>query len=170
LVPAVTAAGPVFVTARSADVTIVVFTVELSLAGLESLALVTDAVLLTLEPLAALALACTTSVKVTVLLAAIDAAVSVIVPPLPGAGVVAVKPAAGVMETNVAPAGTVSVSDTFCASLGPLLVKVIVYVTLVPAVATAGPVLLTARSAEVVTDVVTTVEVLLAGLESVVAL
>src|SRR5437588_300754 len=60
---------------------------------------------------------------------------------------VKVGPDVWLCDTKVSPAGNVSVRDTVWASLGPLLVTEIVYVILVPAVAVAGPVLVTPRSA-----------------------
>src|SRR5438094_234163 len=74
-------------------------------------------------------------------------------------------------ETKVSPAGSRSDRATAWASLGPLFVSVIVYVRLAgsPAMAVAGPVLVTARSLWACT-VVEAVELLLPGLGSVVLL
>src|SRR5438132_1137145 len=66
-----------------------------------------------------------------------------------------VQPVGPVQETNVVFAGTGSVSTTLCASLGPLLVTVIVYVILFPAVTGSGvSTFVTETSAEVATVVV----------------
>ena len=65
-------------------------------------------------------------------------------------------------DTNVTPAGSVSVTVRFAASDGPLLTTASEYVTVPPATTVGGPVLVIARSADAVT-VVTAVEVLLPG-------
>ena len=51
------------------------------------------------------------------------------------------------LDTNVTPAGNVSVTLTFVALEGPLLVTLIEYVIWLPAVTVAGPVLLMDKSA-----------------------
>ena len=51
------------------------------------------------------------------------------------------------IETKVVVAGSVSLSVTFVASLGPAFDAVIVYAMSVPTVASAGPVFVTERSA-----------------------
>jgi hypothetical protein len=73
---------------------------------------------------------CTTSVNVALVPAENVPIVQVTVPVPPAAGVVHanVGPAFCVSETNVLLAGTVSVSDTVCASEGPLLVTTTVKV------------------------------------------
>ena len=93
------------------------------------------------------------------------AAVQVIGPVAPTAGAAQEKPAAGVSDTNVMPAGSASLSVTLCAALGPLFVTTIVYVAFVDGVAVAGPLFVTARSAAVVM-VVGRLAVLSAGLSS----
>ncbi len=55
---------------------------------------------------------------------------------------------APLFELNVSPAGVASATDTAPASLGPLLVTVIEYTTLMPGTTLAGPILVIARSAE----------------------
>ena len=65
-------------------------------------------------------------------------------------------------DTNVTPAGNVSVTDRFAASDGPLLVTVSEYATDPAATTVAGPLLPIDRSALAVT-VVTTVAVLFAA-------
>jgi hypothetical protein len=67
-----------------------------------------------------------------------------------------------VADTNVTPAGSVSATDRFAASDGPLFTTTREYETLLPATTVAGPVLVIARSATAVTPVVTD-EVLFAG-------
>src|SRR5207244_344138 len=90
----------------------------------------------------------TTTVNVSELPVAIDAAaVSVTVPP-DCPNVKASAPPVCVMETNVAPAGRVSVSTTPADGFGPLFVTVTVYVAVVPEVTDDGPVTATATSAE----------------------
>ena len=130
MVPAVTVAGPVLTTARSAAVATVAVTVELLLAALVSVVVVVAvAVLLMVEPSASLASALTMMTKVARSPAVMDAAVRVIVPVPPAGGVVGVNnvaPPVCVSDTNVVPAGTASVKDTAWASLGPLLVRVTV--------------------------------------------
>src|SRR5437660_262561 len=83
--------------------------------------------------------------------------VQLTVPLPPTAGVVHanVGPAVCVTETNVMPTGTLSVSETVCAPLGPLFVRLTVYVAVIPGVTVAGPDLVTARSAEPTIVVVT---------------
>src|SRR5207253_1764286 len=96
------------------------------------------AVLLIVEPFASLELAFTTRVKVALAPAA-SFPIAVMLPVPPTAGLVAVKPAAGVNDTNVVPVGMASVNWTACASLGPASLTVMVYVRLVPAVTVLGP-------------------------------
>ena len=70
------------------------------------------------------------------------------VPPLPTAGVVHDQPATTGSETKAVPAGSVSDHDTELAASGPLLVTVMVYVRLLPAVTGSGvSTLVMARSA-----------------------
>ena len=57
-------------------------------------------------------------------------------------------------ETNVSPGGRTSTRVALLASLGPLFVRLIVYVASLPAVTVAGPFFVTARSAEVAMVVV----------------
>src|SRR3954468_9205193 len=70
------------------------------------------------------------------------------VPPTTGVPQVNVCPVVCDSETNVVLTGTASVSETLAAADGPLFVSVNVYVMSVPAVAVAGPLLTTPRSAE----------------------
>jgi hypothetical protein len=90
---------------------------------------------------------CRTTVKSMLDPAAKDAAVHVIVPPLPGAGVEQGNAAViGARETNVNPAGIASVRVTDAASSGPPFVTLIVNVTSELAAALSGPVFKTRRS------------------------
>ena len=127
LSPSLAVAGPVLVTARSAGgPTIDPVTVAELLAVLGSaVLLLTEAVSEKFAPAARLVGAETTRVKVSELPEAMSAlAVSVTVPP-DWAKVKASVPAVCVIETNVEPAGRVSVRTTPWAALGPLLVSVI---------------------------------------------
>src|SRR5438034_1202825 len=92
-----------------------------------SVGLETLAVLTMFEPLAALGLTCTTTVKVAEAPAARVAVVPLIVPVPPTGGLVNVNvtPLFWVSDTKVVLAGMLSVSCTLCASEGPLLVSVI---------------------------------------------
>src|SRR5712671_7338334 len=117
--------APVLVTLRSARVVTGVVTVaEWGL--VESVGLDTVAVLTMFEPPAAAGLTCTTTVKVAEAPAARVAVVPLIVPVPPTGGLVNVKvtPLVWLSDTKVVLAGTLSVSCTFWASEGPLLVNV----------------------------------------------
>jgi len=118
------------VMARSAVVVLTVAVdVALLLAGLVSvMVLVAVTVLLIVEPLGTLALALTTIVNTAEAPAAREVAVREIVPVPPTGGFVAIRagPAVCVSDINVVFAGTASVKETACASLGPLLVRVMV--------------------------------------------
>src|SRR5262245_41256123 len=83
---------------------------------------VTLDVLVMVEPLAALGLTLTTRVKTAVAPAASVGPTAVMPPVPPTPGVVAVKPAGLVNDTNVVLVGTVSVRITPWESEGPLLV------------------------------------------------
>jgi len=158
LLPDENVAGPLFVTARSARVDAVEIAVDELLPGVGSLvALVTVAVLLMLMPFASLEMTLKTMLNVAVAALAKFAIVQLIGPVPPTAGVVHanVGPAVCVTETNVMPTGTLSVSETVCAPLGPLFVRLTVYVAVIPGVTVAGPDLVTARSAEPTIVVVT---------------
>ncbi len=73
------------------------------------------------------------------------------------------------VERNVIPAGVASATFTLAASLGPLLVTVMVNATVCPGVTDVGPVWVTCRSAEPPATGVVTVPVLLPGAGSPVA-
>ncbi len=103
--------------------TVVVAVEELFVPFGSDVVLATDATLVIVEPLAP-ELTCTTNVKVGDAAAAKLALVLVTVPVPPTGGVVDVHPAGAVNETKVVLAGTVSVTATFCASLGPPLVNI----------------------------------------------
>src|SRR5438094_657719 len=126
LLPAVTGLGePVIVIPTTAEVTTGVVTVaECGL--VESDGLETVAVSVMCVPAGVLAVTCTTTVNVADAPAARVGAVPVIVPVRPTGGVVKVNvgPLFWVSETNVVFPGTPSVSCTLWASLGPLLVTV----------------------------------------------
>src|SRR5688572_17062851 len=128
--PGVTVAGlSVLVTERSASpAPTVVGSVSVLLAASGSpVALATVTVLEIVEPGIAAALALTIRVKVAVAPAASVGLLEVTVPPaLPTAGSMLVQPAGSTNETNVVPGGITSVSETVRASLGPLLVTMIV--------------------------------------------
>jgi hypothetical protein len=150
--PSLPEAGPEMLTAKSAlglVLTTDPVTVTLLLAVLGSgfWALTVD-VLLNAAPLAKLAGAETTRVKVSELPEAILAvAVSVAVPP-DCDRVKASAPVVCVIDTKTEPAGRVSDRTTPWAALGPLLVMVIVYVAFVPAVTEDGPLAVTAMSVD----------------------
>ena len=143
--------------ARSADAVTPVVTDEELLATFGSAVVdATDAVFVS-EP------ACAGAVTVTVITGAVA--------PVPRAARVQVTETLPVFEhthpvpvadTNVTPAGNVSVTVRFAASDGPLLTTVSEYATEPPATTVGGPSLVIARSALAVT-VVTTVELLLPG-------
>src|SRR5262245_23911650 len=123
--PAFTGSGASdLVTIRLALVCTAVVVVAVLLAGTESpVVAIAVAVLLMLAPLAVLALTLTTIVKT-----AVSPAVTVAfekttlpTPPTAGATVPQPLPVVTVAETNVALAGTASVTATLVASLGPLL-------------------------------------------------
>jgi len=99
-------------------------TVAALLMPLESdVLLVTLAVLVNVEPLTRLALVCATNMKVAVAPDARLAQVAVeVLPPTSDA----LGPLDCATLTKVSPTGSASVIDAFCASLGPLLVTVIV--------------------------------------------
>src|SRR5947209_8330070 len=98
----ITVAGPVLLTIRPAEATTVLLTVEELLALLASaVVLETLAVLLMVEPLASLALAFTTRLKMAVTPDARVGALAVMVPVPPTAGVVTANPAVPVNDTKV---------------------------------------------------------------------
>ena len=81
----------------------------------------------TVEDAVAFGLLCTTSVKTAEAPLGSTGSLAVTVPVPPGAGwLVTVQPAGAMNDTKVVPVGIVSVSWALCASLGPLLVTVIV--------------------------------------------
>src|SRR5436190_17700538 len=139
LFPAVTGSGvSVFVTETSADVATAVVAVAVLLPVVVSVGEATVAVLVIVVPAAVEALAFTINVKVCAPLPAGRATPPVRAPVTVPAVLVHVQPAGAVQETNVVFAGTVSVSVTLCASLGPLLVTETVEVMLFPAVSVPG--------------------------------
>ena len=118
-----------FVTARSACAITVVVAVALLLPGVGSVvAVVAVAVLLSIVLCGVLALTLTMMLKTAVSEAVTVAFVNctVPVPPTAGADVLQPLPVVTLADTNVVLAGTASVTVTVCASLGPLLTKLIV--------------------------------------------
>jgi hypothetical protein len=95
--------------------------------------------------------------------------VHVIVPVAPTAGVVHVHGPVVDSDTNVVPAGSVSVNVALAALLGPLFVIVIVYEMLLPALTGSGESVLVSRRSAAVATVVVAVAELLPGVGSVVA-
>src|SRR5207244_9372571 len=92
----------------------------------------TLAVLVSVLPSGVLVLTRTTMVKVAVAPLASDAVVQVTVPVVPTAGVVQVQPAGLVIDWKVVCDGSRSVTVTFAAVEGPLLVSARVEVRLAP--------------------------------------
>ena len=172
--PGVTDGGdPIFVTATSATVAEIVAVDEAELFPVfeSAVVLLTEAVFVIVEPVAALLPACMTIVKLALAPAAskVKEQLTVPVPPAGGFEQAAVGPEFCTSETKVEPLGTASVMVTFCASLAPLFVTTTVYDRFPPADAAAGPLFVIETSA-----VAVAVEVALAelsdGLASVVAL
>src|SRR5262245_29182415 len=128
LLPAITGLGvPVMLICKVADaVTGIVTVAECGLVA--SVGLDTVAVLTMFVPLGVLELTWTTTVKVAEAPAARVAVVPMMVPVPPAGGLVNVKvtPLFCVSDTKVVLAGMLSVSCTFWALEGPLLVTVIV--------------------------------------------
>ena len=145
MAPAPTAAGPVLVTLTSALTVTVADVVEVLFEGVGSAVVeVTVAVSLIVVPDAVAGEIFTVSAKVAVVPGARDAMLQDTVAPVVQAKV---GPVFWTSETNVVFGGKTSVQDTLAAFDGPLLVTVIVYVMLLPAVAVAGPVLVIETSA-----------------------
>lgn len=127
LVPAVTGSGEsALVTIRSAEVETVVVAVPLSLPGFPSpVSEVAVAVFVSTVPAATDGSTATVKVK-TALPTAKEGLEQEIMPPEPTVGIVQDHPAMVDNDTNVVPAGRVSLQDAFAAALGPLFVTVIV--------------------------------------------
>src|SRR5438874_2663802 len=126
----------VLVTARSAWVMTAVVCVAESFAALASVVVVVAvAVLLTVPPWATFGLTRTTKVNVASAPATrvVMNALAVPLPPAGGTTRLKAGPEVWLADTNVVLAGTASLRVTFCASDGPLLVTMIVYVTFSPA-------------------------------------
>src|SRR5687768_2003182 len=130
LFPANTGSGvSVLVTARSAEALTVVVEVPVLLAGLGSVvALAPTALLVIVVPAAVLELTFTTIVNVAVSPGSTVPFENTTfpVPPTGGALMLQPLPVVTIADTNVVFAGTASVTDTVCASLGPPLTKLIV--------------------------------------------
>jgi hypothetical protein len=137
----------------TAAATVVVAVAELFPALRSAVPELIVAVFVMIEPTGAPELTCTTSVNVAGDAAIRVGFVAITVPLAPTAGAVTVQPAGAVKDTNVVFAGVRSVMETPVASLGPLFVAVSEYDSVVPAVATAGALLVIARSALGVTVV-----------------
>ena len=127
LLPALTGSGvSTFVTDRLADAPTVVVAVPLSFPGFGSeVAEETVAVLESTVPALTLGDTATVSVKTALPTPRLGFELET-VPPAPTAGVVEDHPPGDERDTNVVPAGSVSVSDTVAALLGPALVTVMV--------------------------------------------
>ena len=125
--PAITGSGEsVFDTDRSADVFTVAVALAVLFAGVGSdVGELADAVLVIVAPLATFALTFTTTVKAAPAPAGSELMPQLTVPPDPTAGLVHVKgePVFWTSETNVVPAGSVSVRVAFWASDGPPLLR-----------------------------------------------
>ena len=122
---AVIVAGPLLVTARSAEAFTVAAVDWLLFAGVGSVVLDdAEAVFVIVVPFAIFAPTLKTSVNVADAPLASVPIVQLTDPVPPTDGFVHVKagPVFCVSETNVVPAGSVSLSVTLCASLGPLFV------------------------------------------------
>jgi hypothetical protein len=148
-VPDVTGSGvSTFVTERSADAATVVVAVPLSFPGFPS-AVAEVAVAVFVRTVPSVTDGATATVNVnTEFPTANDGFEHDTVPAAPTAGVVHDQPAPAGKETNVVPAGSVSLHDAEDAASGPLFVTVIVYVKLFPAFTGSGvSTLVTARSA-----------------------
>src|SRR5206468_2679512 len=117
--PGMTDAGPVFVTARSACGVTAVLAVDESLLGSVSAVSVVPVAVFD-RPLVTPELTCSTSVKVALAPAARVPVTRVTVPLLPTNGVIVPNPGPlfRVSDTNVVPAGSGSLTETNCASLG----------------------------------------------------
>ena len=152
---AVTVAGPVFTTARSADAVTSVIAVELLLVGLGSV--VTADTVTWLVRVVACGGAVTTRVMVGAVVPVATAGVVHVTDTFPT--LVQVHPLP-VAETNVTPSGRTSTTETFAASDGPRLETTSEYVTEPEAVTVGGPVLTTDRSADGVTVVIADDELL----------
>src|SRR4051812_21224174 len=110
----------VLVTERSAAALTVVVSVDELFSELVSVVLATLAALVSVLPLGVEALTWTTSTNVCGPLPAGNVPRVLFTAPVPPTvGVVLLQPVGPVSETNVVPAGRVSLSDTACASLGP---------------------------------------------------
>src|SRR3954447_21022987 len=146
-VPTVASAGPVFVTERSVFCVTVVFAVDVSSPLFVSVVVVLTFAMFEIVPVALLAVEAT-SVNVAVAPAVNDAFVQVtVVVPLQ----LNVGPLFCVTETNVVPAGSVSVSTVFAAAFAPRFCTVIVQLICAPALSEAGPVFVTETSVTPVT-------------------
>jgi hypothetical protein len=123
--PAATVAGPLFVMARLLVLPTGALAVAVLFALFESPAAETLTVLFT-WPGYPFAGTCNTSVKVAVVPEESEGVLQEIVPVPPGAGIVHDHPAGDENDTNVVFGGVVSLIVTLVASLGPLLVTLIV--------------------------------------------
>ena len=110
---------PLFVTDRSALAPVVLLAVALLFAGLGSVVVDAIVAVLLIVPVAA-ALTATTSVNVALPGAKVGFEQLIVAPG------VHVHPGGGVIDTNVVPAGSTSVSVTVVALLGPALIAMMV--------------------------------------------
>ena len=146
--PATTDAGPLLTTETSTSVTMTLH-VAASFSSVGSLSAVTIAVFVYVVPDSVSAGTAVVSVKTASAPAASVAAVQVIVPPAPTAGVVQfnVGPLSWTSDTNCRSPGMVSCSVTFSASPGPPFPSAIVNANVVPGPTAAGPFFSIERSA-----------------------
>src|SRR2546421_4549809 len=160
--PAVTDAGPVFATAKSAAAcTCVVLVAELLAEFGSTVLVLAVAVLVSTEPFGSLGLTRTTMVMVTVPAASRGPRLAVTVPPD-----WLTVPCVDVADTKLTPAGKGSVTTVFSAAFGPELSTVSVYVSWVPAKTGSGLSVLVIDTSAWLMTVVLAVPVLLAVLGS----
>ena len=149
--PAVTVAGPLLSTERSADPRTSVSTLSSLFVGSGSAVVESMSALLVMLPGW---FGAVTTIVMVVVEPATQVARSQVTEML--ALLLQVQPPLEVLtETNETPAGSASVTLTFCADDGPVLATSRLYVTVPPAVTVAGPLLTTERSADPATVVLT---------------
>src|SRR5450432_1515309 len=146
--PGTAVAGPVFTIATSADGCAVPVVVLELFPGVGSVVDdVTAAVFDTIVPTGVDEARFTTSVNTAGAAGRSVGSVQVTVPAAPTAGLRHDQPPGDANDTNVVPAGSVSVNETANAVDAPAFVAVIVYVTFCPGTTVAGPAFTTCMSA-----------------------